>query len=402
MGIGASKKDKKQKNEEVKKKNLRFDTNKKENINNSNLKQKNEEIKKKNLEFDTNKKESINNSNLKQKNEKETEIKTEIETLKIILNDNLPSPKKWDENKIWSFGYQKTFLGYLNAYFDHCPIKVSPNVIWQLILNKFSRYVNDYSEELREHFVNFKGKKDLTCIRIGTFKDIYKYEDDIIEEFCNKISENIGSELTEALTPNFSTSTKESIIAGKVSIMSTFKKYFRYRVGMCTCGIPYIILEGNLEDWEKILKKLKTLGKCGFYTSKMEDDILKIIDTKKGKIDLDFWRTIIMETKTIVTEEKNCMTYKTEKNIITGWILDFYKNREIIEKGKNEYKMDEEVINAPITLKNLETGETKDGTILAGIRDLKQDPINFIVEPIVNYCLSFDRLPFHNIEMEEF
>ena len=128
---------------------------------------------------------------------------------------------------------------------------MSPNIIWQLILNKFSKYVNNYSEELREYFVNFNGKKDITCIRIGTFKDIYEYEDGIIEEFCNKIAENIGSELTEALTPNFSTSTKESIIAGKVSIMSTFKKYFRYSIDFCTCGIPYIILEGNLEDWEK-------------------------------------------------------------------------------------------------------------------------------------------------------
>jgi len=381
-------------------------------------KQKNKEIKKTTSGFEKNKKESshkcvnpviVNNSRLKQ-NEKEkgkekkteTEKKTEIETLKIILNENLPSPKKWDENKIWSFGYRKTFLGYLNAYFDHCPIKVSPNVIWQLILNKFSKYVNYNSEELRKHFVNFNGKKDITCIRIGTFKDIYKYEDDIIEEFCNKISENIGSELTEALTPNFSTSTKESIIAGKVSIMATFKKYFRYRVGMCTCGIPYIILEGNLEDWEKILKKLKALKKCRFDTLKMENDILKIIDTKKGKIDLDFWRTIIMETKRIVTEVKNCMDYKTEKNIITGWILDFYRNTEIIEKDKNEYKIDEEVINAPITLISLETGETKDGTIFAGIRDLEQDPINFIVEPIVNYCLSFNRHSFDRIEMDDF
>ena len=51
----------------------------------------------------------------------------------------------------------------------------------------------------------------------------------LIEEFCNKISENIGNELTDILTPNFTTSTKESIIAGKVSIMSTFKKYNQFR-----------------------------------------------------------------------------------------------------------------------------------------------------------------------------
>ena len=149
--------------------------------------------------------------------------KSEIETLKIILNDNLPKPTKWSKDKIWSFRYQKVLLGYLNAYFDHCPIKMSPNVIWQLTLNNFSKYVNDNSERLRKIFVNFEGKKDIECVRVGLFDDVYKYKDDLIEEFCYKISENIGNELTDILTPNFTTSTKDSIIAGKVSIMSTFK-----------------------------------------------------------------------------------------------------------------------------------------------------------------------------------
>ena len=33
--------------------------------------------------------------------------------------------------------------------------------------------------------------------------------------------------------------------------MATFKKYFSYELDMISCGIPYIILEGNLSDWEK-------------------------------------------------------------------------------------------------------------------------------------------------------
>ncbi len=41
-----------------------------------------------------------------------------IETLKIILNMNLPKSKKWKENKIWSFGYNKVLLGYLNAFVE--------------------------------------------------------------------------------------------------------------------------------------------------------------------------------------------------------------------------------------------------------------------------------------------
>ena len=348
------------------------------------------------------KNDDINGINTKEKLKQNIiEGKSEIETLKIVLNNKLPKPKKWDENKIWSFGYHKVLLGYLNAYFDHCPIKVSPNIIWQLILNLFSKYVNDYSEKLRNIFVNFEGKKDIECIRIGKFKDVYKYEDDLIDEFCKRISENIGTELTDILTPNFTTSTKESIIAGKVSIMSTFKKYFNYRIGMVSCGIPYILLEGNLEDWKKILEKLKSLSKCGFSTKKIEEDIIEIINTKEGKINLDFWRKIIMETKGTITEVKDCMDVEVERELITGWILDFYNKTQVKKDDLKNLK--EEVISAPVTVKEVETGETRPAVIYAGIRDLKQDPNTFIVEPIVNYCFSFNehfcRIPF---EEEDF
>ena len=344
----------------------------------------------------------INGFNTKEKLKQNIiEGKSEIETLKIVLNNKLPKPKKWDENKIWSFGYHKVILGYLNAYFDHCPIKVSPNIIWQLILNLFSKYVNDYSEELRNIFVNFEGKKDIECIRIGKFKDVYKYEDDLIDEFCKRISENIGTELTDILTPNFTTSTKESIIAGKVSIMSTFKKYFNYRIGMASCGIPYILLEGNLEDWKKILEKLKSLSKCGFYTDPIEKDIIEIINTKEGKINLDFWRKIIMETKGIVYETKGCMDVEVERELITGWILDFYDETKV--KKEDLKDLSEEVINAPVTIKEEQSGETKNAIIYAGIRDLKQDPITYIIEPIVDYCFSFDRhFPSALFEEEDF
>ena len=311
-----------------------------------------------------------------------------IETLKIILNKNLPKPTKI--NNISSFGTHKTILGYLNAYFNHCPIKVSPNVIWQLILNNFSKYVNDNSERLREKFVDFEGKKNLTCIKIGKLEDADKYTDDIIKEYCNQISQNIGKELIDVLTPNYSTSTKESIISGQVSIMSTFKNYFIYDLLMISCGIPYIILEGNLNDWEKILVKLKFLSKYGFYISKMEKDIIEIINTKKGNININFWRKIIMETKENISESNGCSISlkKVEKSFITGWILDFYNEDKI--KKEDIKDLIEEIVEVPINITEVETQKTKTGIIYAGIRDLKQDPNNFEVEPVVDYSFSLN------------
>ena len=74
----------------------------------------------------------------------------EIEKLKIVLNENLPAPTKIDEEKIKSFKNHKVLLGYLNAYFNHCPIILSPNVIWQLILNNFS-----FASYKRIPYINF-------------------------------------------------------------------------------------------------------------------------------------------------------------------------------------------------------------------------------------------------------
>jgi len=319
-----------------------------------------------------------------------------IESIKIVLTTELSPPKKLDFQKINSFGNHKVFLGYLNAFYNHCPIKLSPNVIWQLILNAFSKYVEKNPEKLRNKFVSFEGKKVLSFERVGTFNDVDKYKEGIVEELCEKISEYVGKELIENLTPNFSTSTKDTIIAGKVSIMSAFKSYFTYHGAMAVCGIPYIILEGTLEDWEKILKKLIYLSKYGFssYSSLMQKDIEEIINTKKGKINYDFWRKIIMETKEKIMERKGCLKPKeVEKDIIKGWICDFYPYLETLKLHKeNLTKLEEEVLTVLIKIKKIGGIKKviKNAVIYTGITDLKQEPNTFIVEPIVNYYLSMD------------
>lgn len=323
------------------------------------------------------------------------EEKAKIETIKIILNENLPKPTKWSEEKISSFEKHKVVLGYLNAFFDHCPIKLSPNVIWQLILIKFIKYVNENSRMLRYMFVNFAGKKEIKVIMIDSLKDVKEYQNDLIEEFCSKISENVGNELANILTPNFSTSTKESIIAGKISIMSTFKDYFHYELNRKVCGIPYILLEGTLEDWKKILEKIKYLSKYRFDTKIMENDIIEIINAKEGKINYDFWRKIIMETKKTVRENYQCKYLQdVERDFITGWILDFYDEDDEIQKNELQ-KLNEEVIELDIEIKEKKSRKMGTATLNAGILDLKQDPNTYIVEPIVNYDIKF------NIEQSE-
>jgi len=46
----------------------------------------------------------------------------------------------------------------------------------------------------------------------------------------------LGEKFVDILTRNFSTSTYDSKIVGKISIMGAFKKYFDYHIALCGCG----------------------------------------------------------------------------------------------------------------------------------------------------------------------
>ena len=50
-------------------------------------------------------------------------------------------------------------LGLIEAYKNHYPITVTSDMIWILILQGYSRFMEKYSELVRERCVNFEGKK---------------------------------------------------------------------------------------------------------------------------------------------------------------------------------------------------------------------------------------------------
>ena len=91
------------------------------------------------------------------------------------------------------------------------------------------------------------------------------------------------------------------------------------------------------------------------------------------------------------------MVKNVEKDVIKGWICDFYLGKEYLERNK----LLDEVLKVPVQLKQIETKEKKKAIIYTGIRDLKQDPETFVVEPIVNYCFSLNDFEEHSLFEEE-
>ena len=258
-----------------------------------------------------------------------------------------------DEKK--NLGYIHSNVPILNGFYEahtnHYPIKLKPDDIWLLIVQAFSNHVNANSEKLRNMFVDFNGKKELV-VEYELF-DISQVNRKVLEDFSEEINKQmkkyLGEELMEVLTPDFSTSTYDSKIVGKISIMGAFKKYFDYKMMLCGCGIPYILLEGTADDYKKIKNKANKLKKYDFdwYINKIIPHLEKMIEAKEGKIDIEYFKNMIQKKE--VTEERwkpsGREPYHVQVDHICGWFLNFFAYyKEVSQWNKTVKRFTEESI----------------------------------------------------------
>ena len=347
------------------------------------------------------------------------EKKDEIETIKIEIDGESKMPsKKWETKRfsppyhyIYSSSHDNNFslskieghpvlMGYYKAYSEHLPMVISPDIFWQLILLGFAQHVDQCFESLRNQFVDFKGKKKIKVERLNLTPQTAKKEDweDIVNEFCSKISNNVSQDLINILTPNFSTTNNISKTSCQLSIMSSMKHYFDFECRMCGCGIPYIIIEGTLNDWIELKKKAENLQKYDlkWWIDKLIPNLDKIIETKQGKVDKEFLRNIIKVNKQNVTRYgPSGMKKWTEKSdFISGWILSFFPydckgcftNLTSIEFDKKNDIADH-MCDTPMDLVLLSLDITLNTVFKSGFIGVQQDEKTLAVKPVIGWYL---------------
>ena len=291
-----------------------------------------------------------------------------------------------------NFGKNSFFKGLLYAYENHCPFVISPDMIWLLIMQAFARHVTNHSEILRNLFVNFSGKKTLTVVRDSSPESATN-EDwmEIISSFSDQISENVGKELVNNITPNFTTTTPISLSTCQLTIMHTFKNYFEYKVFTIGCGFPYVKIEGSIEDWVKIKEKLEYLRQYDFsgFVNSFQTPIEEIINAKMGYPDIEFWKQML--------RRKYFGAYS--EAFYDGWILAFFpfndKNKRILDylfdhQVSNQEKMASEVLDTPFTLTDLSKREPVEyeGTLSSGFVGITQDPATYEIKPEMGWIIN--------------
>lgn len=332
-------------------------------------------------------------------------IKDQLTGRVTFLNKNKPLEifhYSLDTNEAQFFSFKKKSLiqGLIEAYKNHYGIVVSPDWFWLLIMQGYSRFMEKYSESVREKIVNFSGKKDLNVLRVDVSpknapKEIW---DGIIQEFISKMETHVGKDFIKTLEGDFSTTTPVTKITSQVTIMSAMKNYFTYKVTMIGCGISSITLEGSVEDWTKIKSKLEFLESKGlkWWTTFLIPIVNNIIATKvylsahkkpSEKIK-EFWKGMIRLKGT---------GELYDPHMINGWIIQLIPNlkdnQPALYDKLSETDVPDQILSCPMELTWIPNPCYPDKKIIyncsfaSGFYGMVQDKNNFNVRPVVGYAI---------------
>ena len=315
-----------------------------------------------------------------------THYEIEIEKENINFPFNIVAKSQLPDNLV-TFGYHSFFNGMYQAYADHRPFVLSPDMIWLLISQGFTRHVNANPEELRHHFVDFSGKVSLIVstdeIKLDNPNSPWEK---VFPEYTKQIAEHTSSELIDLLSPNFTTTTTVEKVASEITIMEAMKPYFEFIVFYAVCGIPEITLQGTPKDWQKILDKTKHLRKYGleWWTEELEPILEEFVKASKGKINKRFW--------------KNMFKYHSKKEygapkIIDGWIVKFFpydkdgKRNNLKELIGNGGNLPDEIVKVDLKYIDNETSVETPLVLWAGFFGLEQNRENFTLTPQIGWLI---------------
>ena len=339
----------------------------------------------------------------------------------FVVDENLPAPpkdmgmqscdliaKQWArENNVknpiaYSFkndnfcnlGQDNFFKFMVEAYADHRPIVLSPDIIWNLIAQGFCQYVNNKPEALRDRIVyHEKGKIKLT---ITTNEELHSPNvkwDELLDAFDKQIAENTRDNLADVMRADFSTTDKTAHIVSQMTLMSSVKAFFDYSVIYVKCGIPSITLEGTPEDWLKVRNKAIQLRKydLDWWLIDLIPILNEFFQASQGNVHKAFWRNIVKKDRPEEFVGGGC-SWGDRPTELDGWFLKLMpydrKGKRTPNKVSYEYDdMPSQVINVDFMYKNLETNTTTPMEMLCGFVGIEVDSTTNAMRPKLGWMV---------------
>lgn len=259
------------------------------------------------------------------------------------------------------------------AFFEHYPLRITPDAVWITILQGVAIHVNEHSEELRHKFVAHEGKKELLVIR-PRFPETGEEWESGIDEFTSLIRGNVFPQILPLIDSRFSTTTKVDQTVMNIAVMDMNKCYFEYSM-VCGCGIPWIELLGTAQDWQVLREKVESLRFLGLdaWLDALTEVLGHFERAVKGDIgDGSFWRSVVflMGGSGMIGDP------------ITGWLQAFFpylqgqRNEFYLNHSVNSWKKDQLCSRNPSRSQGYENGRRADAVSLKNIPSgISQAPV---------------------------
>ncbi|MHA4894586.1 DUF4419 domain-containing protein [Pedobacter sp. PWIIR3] len=306
-----------------------------------------------------------------------------VDLYKIIAQSKGPE-------QLVNFGDHAFFTGMYQAYANHRPFVLSPDMVWLLIEQGFARHVNNNAEKLRKYFVSHEGKASLVLNSQSIRLDDPNapWETDVFPAFANQVAAAAGADLTTAMTADFSTTTATSQATSQITLMEAVKPFFDYVMVYISCGIPEITIEGTPADWQKVLDKANYLKKyeLGWWIDEINPVLKEFLNASNGKVDKDFWRNMF---------KYHSIKQYGAKELIDGWIVKFYpyyeNGRRSDFKGfTSSRSLPSEMVKVDVSYNDVSpSGQTITTPleIWAGFTGLTQDENTFALKPQIGWMV---------------
>lgn len=295
--------------------------------------------------------------------------------------------------ELFDIGEDVVFQMLLKAWCQHRPVSLSPDVIWLLISQQFSHYVNDHPEEMREYLVDHQGKMEL-AVKSGDLLSDQADWAGLIDSFVAEIGKFSRDGLAETLVADFSTTGTDERIASGVTLMDVVKPYYEYVAIYAVCGIPSITLTGTADDWRSVLAKARALRDFGmeWWMDELEPILTEFVKAAEGNPDYWFWKDIVKKSRPRTIQGPTCGRQRKPLTRFDGWFLKLFpydndgRTPDTVTITKTMYA---ETVAVPFTYRvvNL-TGDILSETpleLIAGIVGVEQDENTYMLTPKIGW-----------------
>lgn len=218
--------------------------------------------------------------------------------------------------------HELTQSGFANvvaeAYSSHHGLVLHPHDIWYVVLSNIAGIVGERPD-------NYKGLYTVRDEKQMLLVDCDHATDINIEALIEKLAAAMPVSI-DMFLPKLSTATPAANIAMAAAVLDAAKNFYDY--GMFCCGIPFIDLRGEVEDWNNldwcindILNEIRKLEK---------PQLASKLVTYLGDV-----RWVILQIAKAYTEDQSefFRDIFTKENVgsggdlkITGWITKLYHN----------------------------------------------------------------------------